>query len=306
MTFSFTGKAAVEHVNLRKEGATEAKHLAADIKLGTVTASDVLIPFNPALRGLLFNEYGEPRIANMLPLRLDGSIKHLRCRFPAWKLDLADVEAKKFSFAPISGGRVEMVFSIAIDPQANETALLADMLGEMVEVEIGVESDLLADSAPRKPSSATTPGDVAARGGAWNADRLIDRIPQSESGNVLILRAVAAGEIVELRLAKRDPNALVMESGYEMRWGDGARFASPLQIRERGVIDDHLHDLIAEIRDSAKWRQLAPVLAQGWPLSKAFRNVGVHSKHKYDVVEHASTAEPKARRTKKSKEGNHA
>ena len=145
MTFAYIGPAVIKHVNLRKEGATDAKYVAADIKLVTVTDADILIPFNPSLRTLLFNEAGDPRIGNLDPISLDGSIKHLTCTFPEWKVELGDAEAKKFSFEPMPGHRVGMTFSVAIEPRGDQTAKLAEMLGETVRVEIGVEADLLAE-----------------------------------------------------------------------------------------------------------------------------------------------------------------
>jgi len=144
MTFSFAGTATVRHVNLRKEGATEAKSVMADIKLEAIADASILHPFNDALVSLLFNRAGEPRIVNLAPIHLDGSIKHLHCNFLEWKLDLRDIEAKKFQFEPMSGSRVLMTFSIAIAPHGQQTAMLAEMLGEAVKVTLGVESDLLA------------------------------------------------------------------------------------------------------------------------------------------------------------------
>ena len=149
MTFAYIGPAVIKHVNLRKEGATDAKYVAADIKLVAVTDADILIPFNPLLRTLLFNEAGDPRIGNLDPISLDGSIKHLTCTFPEWKVELGDAEAKKFSFEPMPGHRVGMTFSVAIEPRGDQTAKLAEMLGETVRVEIGVEADLLAEKGDK-------------------------------------------------------------------------------------------------------------------------------------------------------------
>lgn len=144
MTFSFTGTAVVRHVNLRKEGATDAKNVMADIKLEAIAPSRILHPFNPALEPLLFTPAGEPRIVNLAPIHLEGSIKHLACNFPEWQVELRDVEAKKFHFEPMSGHRVTMTFSIAIEPRGQQTTTLAEMLGEAVQVTIGVEADLFA------------------------------------------------------------------------------------------------------------------------------------------------------------------
>jgi len=169
MTFSFYGSAHVEHVNLRKEGAADIKHLACDVKLSTITSSDVLIPFSPTLRDLLFTDSGSPRVPNMKPLGLEGSVRHLRCRLPAWKLELLDVEAKKFTFLPIEGHRVEMVFSLGLEPQSNETARLAEILGETVLIEIGVEADLLSE----EPAAAKVTAE--AKRAAREFQKLADR-----------------------------------------------------------------------------------------------------------------------------------
>lgn len=152
MTFAFSGPAVVRHVNLRKEGATDAKAGMADLKLEAIADAAILDPFNESLGALLFTPAGEPRIVNLAPIHLDGSIKHLACDFPEWGVALRDVEAKKFQFEALNGHRVSMTFSIAIEPHGSQTATLAEMLGESVRVKIGVEGDLFGDvaSATRK------------------------------------------------------------------------------------------------------------------------------------------------------------
>jgi hypothetical protein len=68
----------------------------------------------------------------------------------------------------MAGHRVTMTFSVAIEPRGEQTARLAEMLGETVRVEIGVEADLLAEKGGsragtyRMNATGATPEDIAA------------------------------------------------------------------------------------------------------------------------------------------------
>jgi hypothetical protein len=337
MTFAFNGSAVVRHVNLRKEGATDAKHVAADIKLQAIADASILDPFNDHLVHLLFNPAGDPRIVNLEPIALEGSIKHLALEFPEWGIALNDAEAKKFTFEPMSGRRVTMTFSVAIEPRGQQTAKLAEMLGEAVKISIGVEGDLLAGTASKAPPSENVkelareiiaqgpemveaakavlkarkkftdhldkhgvtlevrdgagktlitrkPQPKAAKAGPrprgagfWDPEELAKRIPLSSTGQCLVLRAVADGDCIELRLAKRDNQALLVETGFELRCGD-QKTGSRVMLRDRGMILDAIHDVVTEIKGMFEWPdQLARAMTPTWPLSKVFRNIGRRS-----------------------------
>ena len=144
MSITYTGQAEIKHINLRKEGATEDKTLAADIKLVFVTDADFVAPFGAALKSLLWNETGSPRIPGMAPVEFEGKIKGLSVALAHQKVKFSDAEGKKFVFEPMHGHRLDVSMSVAVVPLPDQTSALANLLAESVFVEIFPEADLFS------------------------------------------------------------------------------------------------------------------------------------------------------------------
>lgn len=137
MSLELTGRAAVKHINLRKEGPREEQSLAVDIKLACTTSAAILAYFHPTLRSFLFNDAGEPRIPQLEPISLDGSLKNMDLKLDG--LEVWRAELKKFVFEPLSGEKVALSFSASFEPVRAQLATLAELLGREIALEVKPE-----------------------------------------------------------------------------------------------------------------------------------------------------------------------
>lgn len=89
----------VVHLNVRKEGPDNDKHLMVDLKLEAQTGADILAEFDPTLRHLLFVE-GERRYPKMGSIKWAGEMKHMELDIAG--VSLMDVKAHKFQIDPFA------------------------------------------------------------------------------------------------------------------------------------------------------------------------------------------------------------
>ncbi|MDO9227134.1 MAG: DNA translocase FtsK [Pseudomonadota bacterium] len=145
--------ATLAHINIRKEGPGDEKHLMVDLKLQMKTDSDILLEFDPALRGMLFRE-GEVRFPKMAPIKWAGEMRHMELEIAG--VEFLDVTLRKFQFEPIAivGQEfVDLSFLATFAPGGSETAILAEQVGEETAIKVRAGPEL--DLAPKE-------GDVAA------------------------------------------------------------------------------------------------------------------------------------------------
>jgi len=200
MTITYTGIAEIKHINLRKEGATEDKTLAADIKIAFVTDSEFVIPFNSALRSLLWNENGAVRIPAMEPVAMDGKIPGLSVSLAHKAVEFRQAEGKKFLFEPMQGYRVGVSMSLAVSPEPRQTGALANLLGESIMVEIYPQADLFSTRTEQIDSTITSDDAMAGvRRAVENLRDMADR-----TGTTLTLQTHGMKPVV---IEPRDPAA---------------------------------------------------------------------------------------------------
>lgn len=150
MPLTLDQAAKVAHLNVRKEGPENEKHLIVDLKLEVQTDADILAEFDPTLRHLLFIG-GERRYPRMSPIKWAGEMKHM-------ELDIAGililgVKAHKFQLDPFSiNGQpfVNLSLTATFAPSGRDTAILAEQVGEDIAIKLnpGPELTLQPEDTP--------------------------------------------------------------------------------------------------------------------------------------------------------------
>ena len=142
----FGARATIKHLNIRKEGPQDDQILAVDVKLQLITDAGVLAYFHPTLRALLFNESGNPRIPQLDPISLDGTIKDTELKLG--KIALSPVELKRFSFEPLAGDRVLVTFQASTQPTGQQIALLAELVQSEIDLDVAGQAQLFKHDTP--------------------------------------------------------------------------------------------------------------------------------------------------------------
>lgn len=144
MPITLDQPAKLEHINIRKEGPDDEKHLMVDLKLAATVNSDILLEFDPALRSMLFRE-SAPRFPKMAPIKWQGEMRHMEMEIAG--VEFLEVTLRKFVLEPLSlpgAEYVALTFVATFAPAGRETAILAEQVGEETPVKItaGRELDL--------------------------------------------------------------------------------------------------------------------------------------------------------------------
>lgn len=135
--------AELKHLNLRKEGPDDEKALIVDMKLVVMADSDILGDFDMQLHGFLFTPGGEVRYPRMGPVQWSGEMKNLELEIAG--LEFAGVKLRKFQFQPVSlkgTEAVQMTCTATFMPTGRETAVLAEYVGEIVEISVRPQPEL--------------------------------------------------------------------------------------------------------------------------------------------------------------------
>lgn len=140
----------VAHLNIRKEGPDDDKHLMVDMKLSVKAGADILAEFDPTLRFLLFYD-GAPRYPKMGAIKWAGEANHMELDIAG--LMILDVKVYKFQFTPFAIQGVEYVdlaCTATFAPSGRDTAILAEQVGEDIPVKLtpGPQLDLRQKEAP--------------------------------------------------------------------------------------------------------------------------------------------------------------
>lgn len=142
-------RARIANVNPRAEKHGDENKLACDIKVEVTLSGDALNAFDPGLRAALYREVRKGEQAELPGI---GDSKFGAVRFPMLKpvnwdeefpgytllvgaglglsdpVELADVMLRKFTFLPLTGGSLEMTFSVVAHPEADEVGALCTMI----------------------------------------------------------------------------------------------------------------------------------------------------------------------------------
>lgn len=126
----------VAHLNIRKEGPDDNKHLMVDMKIAAKAGADLLAEFDPTLRHLLFCD-GAPRYPKMGPIKWSGEVNHMEMDIAG--LMFLDVKVHKFQFAPFaikSQEYVDLTCTVTFAPSGRDTAILAEQVGEDIALRL--------------------------------------------------------------------------------------------------------------------------------------------------------------------------
>lgn len=139
--------AKVVHLNIRKEGPDDEKHLMVDMKLEIQADAEVLGDFDPTLHGFMFRE-GEPRYPRMGPVKWSGEIKHNE--FEIAGLEFNEVTLRKFQLKPLCIAGHEVVFlsmTATFAPSGRETAIIAEQVGEECAISLRPQPQMSLEAA---------------------------------------------------------------------------------------------------------------------------------------------------------------
>lgn len=138
MTINIQDTAAeVKHLNIRKEGDDDSKHLVIDMKLVIHAESDILGDFDAQLHGFLFTQAGEVRYPRMGPVQWGGEIKNLELEICG--VEFLGVTLRKFQFEPVvikGAEQIDMTCTATFNPTGRDTAVIAEYVGEELPVTI--------------------------------------------------------------------------------------------------------------------------------------------------------------------------
>ena len=131
-TFHFNGRATVKHLNPRKEGPDDEKTLALDVKLQGKVPASLWDYFHEGLRPVLYTDLGAARNLLMESIGFNNEVKN--CTVTILGRDFLGVTVGKFKLKPIDTWRIELTFSITVQPSGTEVAEFAEYLQDEVDV----------------------------------------------------------------------------------------------------------------------------------------------------------------------------
>lgn len=149
MPLTLDQTAALQHINIRKEGPDDEKHLMVDLKLKLIARSDILIEFDPTLRGMLFTREGEKRYPKMAPIKWQGEMRHMELQVAG--VEFLDVTCRKFLIDPLSlPGQefIDLTFLATFAPSGRDTAILAEQVGEEIAIKLNTGPQLELHQKP--------------------------------------------------------------------------------------------------------------------------------------------------------------
>lgn len=155
-------------VNIRKKGPADARMLMIDIKLTAIVDAEVLAHFDPTLRHFLFTDDGYKRMRNLKPIGWDGEMAHMEMDIAGERFIGAYLT--KFKFDALSSGRVAMSFVASVHPEGRQTAILADLAGDEIEMEIRPEPELDLQPKTAKDESLES---------LERLDRILEKAPRN-------------------------------------------------------------------------------------------------------------------------------
>src|SRR5690606_16103034 len=136
----FDGVATIKHLNTRKEGPDEEKVLAMDVKLNATVSADLWDFFHPGIKPVLYTDAGGVQNLMMEAIGYGNIVKN--CTVQIVGCHFYSVDVKNFKIRPTDGWKADLTFSLTIDPQGDQIAVLAEYLQEEVAVIIEPEREL--------------------------------------------------------------------------------------------------------------------------------------------------------------------
>jgi len=138
--FEFSGLAEILHLNTRKEGKEEdGKELALDVKFKVKVASTGFTFFEcEELGKSLYTDIGAVKNIFVDPITLSYEMKNYS--FEISGREYFGITLKKFILEPLDGHLMAISFQATFKPTANEVALMAEHLQDMVKIKLHPEN----------------------------------------------------------------------------------------------------------------------------------------------------------------------
>ena len=138
--FEFDGLAEILHLNTRKEGKEEdGKELALDVKFKVKIASTGFSFFEcDELGKALYTDIGAVKNIFIEPISLSYELKNYS--FEVSGREYFGINLKKFVLEPLDGYLLAVSFQATFKPTANEVALMAEHLQDMVKIKLHPEN----------------------------------------------------------------------------------------------------------------------------------------------------------------------
>lgn len=138
--FEFDGLAEILHLNTRKEGKEEdGKELALDVKFKVKVASTGFAFFEcEELGKSLYTDIGAVKNIFVDPITLSYEMKNYS--FEISEREYFGITLKKFILEPLDGNLMAISFQATFKPTANEVALMAEHLQDMVKIKLHPEN----------------------------------------------------------------------------------------------------------------------------------------------------------------------
>lgn len=138
--FEFDGLAEILHLNTRKEGKEEdGKELALDVKFKVKIASTGFSFFEcEDLGNALYTDIGAVKNIFIDPITLSYELKNYS--FEISGREYFGTTLKKFVLEPLDGNLLAVSFQATFKPTANEVALMAEHLQDMVQIKVHPEN----------------------------------------------------------------------------------------------------------------------------------------------------------------------
>lgn len=138
--FEFDGLAEILHINTRKEGKEEdGKELAMDVKFKVKVSSEEYAFFEcEELGKALYTDIGAVKNVFIDPISLSYEMKNYS--FNISEREYYGITLKKFVLEPLDGYLMAISFQATFKPTANEVALMAEHLQDMVKIKLYPEN----------------------------------------------------------------------------------------------------------------------------------------------------------------------
>lgn len=152
--FKLAGVAAIQHLNVRKEGPEDEKILAVDVKLSFKKVDRRLCAyFDDALEAFLWRGDTNALIARnfwLATITYDNSVIGASVKIGTREFSNCDV--RKFSLKPADGGVMTLTCSVTLYPNSADVSSLAKLVQDEEQASIEGPPDLF--DAPPAPASA--------------------------------------------------------------------------------------------------------------------------------------------------------
>lgn len=142
--FTLRGTAAVKHINIRKEGSGDSpdeRTLKVDLKLEVRT--DMALPdfLDAGLRHFLWTPTGIVRNPMLKAVGFDGEVSDIGGEVCG--LQVSGATAHKFAVRPHDSHEATVTMTLTWEPSADDVAVIAEHIGESVELDVQAAPDLL-------------------------------------------------------------------------------------------------------------------------------------------------------------------